>query len=374
MADKGLEKRRKSANICNELPSNFPYDLDTIHGCCESVIGYVPIPVGVAGPLPVDTMSTYIPLATTEGALVASVNRGCKLLRESGGVKTVCREEGMTRGPVITFPNITDAYRCADFVSSEAGFAFLKREFDATSRYARLTSVDTRQAGRSLFLRFQASTGEAMGMNMVGKGCEKALEALSNEFPSADIVSLSGNYCTDKRASALNWIEGRGRAVIAEATIDPSLIEKILHTTVDRLLQVHQQKCLVGSTLSGSIGGCNAHAANMVTAIFIATGQDVAQTVDSSYCLTQLERLADGRVHVSVTLPCLQVGTVGGGTRLPPQKACISLLTNGDASVDRVARNVAAAVLAGELSLLGSLAEGSLMKAHLSLNRLNSTL
>jgi len=216
-----------------------------------------------------------------------------------------------------------------------------------------------------------------MGMNMIGKGCEKMLEAVQSFFHDMDILALSGNMCSDKKPAAINWIEGRGRSVVCDAVIRGNIVEKILKTTVRDIVEVNHSKNLVGSAMAGSIGGFNAHAANMVTAVFIATGQDPAQNVESSNCITLLESTNDGKdLYISVTMPSIEVGTVGGGTFLPAQASCLDILNVRGASYDRpgahadqLARVVAGAVLAGELSLLSALASGSLMRSHLSLNR-----
>ena len=370
-----LKTRRRDKNIPQTIPFDFNYDVDELKSNCENLVGYIPIPLGVAGPIPIDGNSNiHVPLCTTEGALVASVNRGCKLLRLAGGVNTVLSSDGTTRGPVINFGDIQQAHEFSKWCESTDGFSFLKHAFESTSRYGKLTQVKPRQAGKQVFVRFKAHTGEAMGMNMVSKGTLEAIsKALEEHFPNGKLVSLSGNYCTDKRASAMNWIEGRGKSVIAAAVIRKDLIMQILHVPASDLLQVYTQKCLIGSTMSMCIGGANAHAANIVAAIFIATGQDPAQVIDSSYCLTLLEEIDDEHIHASVTMPCVQVGSIGGGTQLPPQKAAADMLIGNyleeESRAERLARNIAAAVLAGELSLLGALAEGSLVRAHMALNR-----
>jgi hydroxymethylglutaryl-CoA reductase (NADPH) len=366
-----IETNRKFFQISERIPFNFPYEERELKGTCENVIGYIPCPLGVAGPLPVDGIAYSIPLATTEGALVASINRGCKLIRANNGINTILTDDGMTRGPVVRFPDIKRAHSFSEWINSETGFSVLKEAFDATSQHARLTSVKTRQAGRHLYIRLQATTGKAMGMNMIGKGTEAAISTALQSFPTGELLSLSGNYCVDKKASALNWIEGRGKSVVVEAFLSPNTITEILHCTPNRLIDVHRSKCMVGSALSGSIGGNNAHAANIVAAIFLATGQDIAQVVDSSFCLTYLETLENGQIHATVSMPCIQIGCIGGGTRLPPQHAAHEMIAGVDGDASIAARVVGAAVLAGELSLLGSLAEGSLMQAHLALNRPN---
>jgi len=354
------------------------YDYGKVFGtCCENVIGYIPIPIGVAGPLLLNGQNITIPFATTEGALVASAHRGCKAISESGGCTASIFGRGMTRAPVV---RMRDARRAADLVEwirEPANFAVMQRAFESTSRFAKLKSVKGTIAGRLVYIRCKSETGDAMGMNMIGKGCEKMLEAVQSFFHDMDILALSGNMCSDKKPAAINWIEGRGRSVVCDAVIRGNIVEKILKTTVRDIVEVNHSKNLVGSAMAGSIGGFNAHAANMVTAVFIATGQDPAQNVESSNCITLLESTNDGKdLYISVTMPSIEVGTVGGGTFLPAQASCLDILNVRGASYDRpgahadqLARVVAGAVLAGELSLLSALASGSLMRSHLSLNR-----
>ncbi|KAF7357002.1 3-hydroxy-3-methylglutaryl coenzyme A reductase [Mycena venus] len=188
------------------------YDYAKVLGaCCENVVGYVPIPLGIAGPLTIDGVSFHIPMATAEGTLVASTSRGAKALNAGGGVTTVLTADAMTRGPAIDFPSIVEAARARAWIASPDGHGALKAAFESTSRFARLTSLKTAMAGRTLFVRFATATGDAMGMNMISKGTEKALEVMQNEFPEMVVLALSGNYCTDKKPAAMNWIEGRGQ-------------------------------------------------------------------------------------------------------------------------------------------------------------------
>lgn len=266
------------------------YDYSRVMGaCCENVIGYMPIPLGVAGPLKIDGDLYPIPMATAEGTLVASTSRGAKALNAGGGVTTIVTNDGMTRAPAIDFPSITMAAAAKKWIESDAGFAILKEAFESTSRFAKLQRLKTAMAGRTLYVRFSTTTGDAMGMNMISKGTEKALEAMSKEFPQMIVLALSGNYCTDKKPAAINWIEGRGKSVVAEAVIPGSVVKSVLKTTVDALCNLNTKKNLIGSALAGSIGGFNAHAANILTAIFLATGQDPAQNVVSSNCITLME-------------------------------------------------------------------------------------
>jgi hydroxymethylglutaryl-CoA reductase (NADPH) len=242
------------------------YDYKQIIGaCCENVIGYMPLPVGIAGPLNIDGQLIHIPMATTEGTLVASTSRGCKALNAGGGVTTVLTKDAMTRGPAIDFPSVVMACAARIWLDSPEGFTTMKATFDSTSRFARLQTLECAVAGRTLYVRFATSTGDAMGMNMISKGVEKSLETLRERFPEMSVLALSGNYCTDKKPAAINWIEGRGKSVVAEAVVPGKVVQSVLKTTVKDLCNLNIKKNLIGSAMAGSIGGFNAHAANILT-------------------------------------------------------------------------------------------------------------
>ncbi|KAJ7967011.1 3-hydroxy-3-methylglutaryl coenzyme A reductase [Quillaja saponaria] len=304
------------------------FDYDSILGqCCEMPIGYVQIPVGIAGPLSLDGYEYSVPMATTEGCLVASTNRGCKAIFASGGATSTLLRDGMTRAPVVRFASAKRASELKFFLEDPVNFETLALIFNRSSRFARLQKIQCSLAGKNLYMRFSCSTGDAMGMNMVSKGVQNVLDFLQNDFPDMDVIGISGNYCSDKKPAAVNWIEGRGN--------------------------------------------------NIVSAIFIATGQDPAQNVESSHCLTMMEAVNDGRdLHISVTMPSIEVGTVGGGTQLASQSACLNLLGVKGASRESPGSNarllatiVAGSVLAGELSLMSAIAAGQLVKSHMKYNR-----
>lgn len=226
-------------------------------------------------------------------------------------------------------------------------------------------------------MRFTCSTGDAMGMNMVSKGVQNVLDCLHDDFPDMDIISISGNYCSDKKPAAVNWIEGRGKSIVCEAIIKEDVVRTVLKTNVPALVELNMLKNLTGSAVAGALGGFNAHASNIVSAIFIATGQDPAQNVESSHCITMMEAVNDGKdLHVSVTMPSIEVGTVGGGTQLASQSACLNLLGVKGASMESPGANsrllasiVAGSVMAGELSLMSALAAGQLVRSHMKYNR-----
>ena len=269
------------------------YNYENVHGaCCEQVIGYMPLPVGVAGPMIIDGHHYYLPMATTEGVLVASTNRGCKAINSAGGATTVLTGDGMTRGPCVGFQTLARAGAAKLWLDSEEGQRTMRKAFNSTSRFARLQSMKTALAGTYLYIRFKTTTGDAMGMNMISKGVECALDVMKNEsgFEDMAIISVSGNYCTDKKPAAINWIDGRGKSVVAEAIIPAEVVRKDLKSDVNALVELNTSKNLIGSAMAGSIGGFNAHAANIVTAIFLATGQDPAQNVESSNCITVMRK------------------------------------------------------------------------------------
>ncbi|WJX62966.1 3-hydroxy-3-methylglutaryl-coenzyme A reductase 1, variant 2 [Trifolium repens] len=354
------------------------FDYDSILGqCCEMPIGFVQIPVGVAGPLLLDGKEYTVPMATTEGCLVASTNRGCKAIYVSGGASAVVLRDGMTRAPVVRFNSAKRASQLKFFLEDPQNFHSLAHTFNKSSRFARLQSIKATMAGKNLYIRFTCSTGDAMGMNMVSKGVQNVLDFLQSDFPDMDVIGISGNFCSDKKAAAVNWIEGRGKSVVCEAVIKEEVVKKVLKTSVESLIELNMLKNLTGSAMAGALGGFNAHASNIVSAIYLATGQDPAQNVESSHCMTMMEAVNDGKdLHISVTMPSIEVGTVGGGTQLASQSACLNLLGVKGASKETPGANsrqlatiVAASVLAGELSLMSAIAAGQLVKSHMKYNR-----
>uniref|UniRef100_A0A7N6C3Y9 3-hydroxy-3-methylglutaryl coenzyme A reductase n=1 Tax=Anabas testudineus TaxID=64144 RepID=A0A7N6C3Y9_ANATE len=383
--ERGVAIRREILSPKLPVPSALgclpykDYDYSKVMGtCCENVIGYMPLPVGVAGPLLLDEKQFYIPLATTEGCLVASTNRGCRALSLSGGCRSRILADSMTRGPVVRLPSACRAAEVKVWLETSDGFRLIKDAFDQTSRFARLEKLLVGLAGRNLYIRFQSQTGDAMGMNMLSKGTEQALHRLQQQHPDMEVLSLSGNYCTDKKSAAINWILGRGKSAVCEATIPANVVKEVKTSTTTALVELNINKNFVGSAMAGSVGGFNAHAANIVAAIYIACGQDPAQTVGSSNCITQMEPAGpQGEdLYISCTMPSIELGTVGGGTNLPPQQACLQMLgvqgtsqTHPGENARQLARIVCATVLAGELSLMAALAAGHLVKSHMTHNR-----
>jgi hydroxymethylglutaryl-CoA reductase (NADPH) len=366
-------KRRKILKIDKGIPfENFNYQ-QIYKKNCENVIGYVPVPLGYVGPIKINDTIHNIPIATTEGALISSLNRGCKVLF-NGGIKTIVEDVGMTRAPLIKTQSIEETLLIKIWVQENIGI--IESAFNETTRYGKFKNITFNQTGNYLHLRISASTGEAMGMNMLTKGSENVVNLIKNKFNNIKVLSLSGNYCTDKKNSSLNWILGRGKKVIAESIIDEDIINKYLHTNMDDLIELNINKNLIGSNIAGSIGGFNSQASNIVAGIFLATGQDIGQIGTSSTCIVNLEKYDSTKLRVTVTMPNLEVGTIGGGTHLTPQKELLDFMNldtnfeyqNGDKS-KKLAEIIAGTVLAGELSLLSAMCSSDLVKAHMNLNR-----
>jgi hydroxymethylglutaryl-CoA reductase (NADPH) len=341
---------------------------------CENMIGTVQIPVGVAGPLLAKGEyaqgSFYLPLATTEGALVASVNRGCRAITEAGGADVRLLHDGMTRAPVFAARSVVHAAEIATFVDSHPDL--LAAAAEATTTHGKFLSARCVIAGTSVYVRLEFDTKDAMGMNMVTIASSEIADLISKET-GARLIALSGNLCTDKKPASINSILGRGRSVAAGVGLTDRQVREILKTDPAALLEVNTRKNLLGSARAGSLG-LNAHAANIIAALFIACGQDPAHVVEGSGAITTVDPAGDG-VYVAVTLPSLPVGTVGGGTGLSTQKECLGLLGvagGGDppgSHARKFAEIVACGVLAGEISLIGALAAQHLARAHQKLGR-----
>jgi hydroxymethylglutaryl-CoA reductase (NADPH) len=353
----------------------FSIDVDRVtKRNCENMIGTVQVPVGVAGPVLVNGSCAsgqyWLPLATTEGALVASVNRGCSAITKAGGADVRIIHDGMTRAPVFATKNVAHAVQVGDWV--KAHYDELKAAAESTTSHGKLTDIVTFVTGTSVYVRMEFDTKDAMGMNMVTIASAKVADMIA-QGTGARLIALSGNMCTDKKPAAINGIMGRGRSVVAGIALTHEQIKTIFKTDAQSLFEVNYRKNLVGSARAGAMG-FNAHAANIVAAMFIACGQDAAHAIDGSTCITTVDQTETG-AYVSVTLPSLPVGTVGGGTGVDTQQECLRLLgvagsgTPPGANAKKLAEIIGAGVLAGELSLLGALAAQHLARAHQQLGR-----
>lgn len=345
---------------------------------CENMIGVAQVPMGIAGPQKVNSLqfsvySYYVPLATTEGALVASVNRGCKAITESGGAVVDSYRVGATRGVAFHVSGLAENDKLNTFL--EEHFQALQEVTAKTSRHLKLTKIFSRGLGRHRYARFIFDTQDAMGMNMATVAATAACQYIEAKT-GARCVSVAANYDVDKKPSWLNVIEGRGTKAWAEVTIPARVLKETLKTTARAMHEVWLAKCMIGSAMSGSMG-YNAHFANIIAALFAATGQDLGHVSECSIGMTTME-VVNKDLYVSIYLPDLMVGTVGGGTGLATQKEALTLLgVAGDhegKNAQRFAEIVGATVLAGEISLLASLSEGTLARAHERLGRGKHTL
>ena len=292
---------------------------------CENIVGYVPIPIGLAGPLKINQKLHFIPMATTEGTLVASINRGCKVLNESNGVNTLVFDKGISRAPIIELDSLMEVKQMIEWLNTN--LTTLQKVFSETSRYGKLIRIEPYIVGTRIHIRFSATTGDAMGMNIITKGCEHMLKYMKNNyFPKMRVLTLSGNCCTDKKATAMNWINGRGKTSIAEAKVSEYNLKKYLNIDIDTMIKLNTEKNLIGSALAGSIGGNNAHAANIVAGIYASTGQDLAQIGTSSMCLLHTEKVENNILKITANMPSIEVATVGGGTHLSTQQNCLELM------------------------------------------------
>ncbi|MFC1711022.1 hydroxymethylglutaryl-CoA reductase (NADPH) [Patescibacteria group bacterium] len=364
----------KKLNISLKNVSNYSINCQkTKNRNCENMIGITQIPLGVAGPLKIKSQQFklqkyYLPLATTEGALIASVNRGCKAINTSQGVSVLIEDIGATRAPVFKVNNLSQANIVRTWINNN--FKLLKKTVEANDKYLKLRKIQTSLTGKNLYIRFIYNTSEAMGMNMVTIATDKAVELIEKKL-KIKCISLTGNFCIDKKPAWLNFLSGRGKRVWAEVKVSKNAVSKVLKTTPKKIVEVVQRKSIIGSIMSGSLG-FNAHYANIVAAIFLATGQDLAHVVEGSMGVTTAEIEQSGDLYFSCYLPSLMVGTVGGGTHLETQQESLQILGLNNAKPRdtlKLAEVIGGAVLAGELSLTAALAAGHLSQAHQKLGR-----
>jgi len=343
------------------------FDSHLCRGNIEHFIGVAQVPLGLAGPLRVNgehaTGEFLIPLATTEGTLVASYNRGMKLLNQSGGVTCTVVGDNMQRAPVFVFESARGGRKFVDWVV--AHLDPIRDAAESTSSVARLKHIDYTLSNRFAYLRFNFTTGDAAGQNMVGKATFAACNWILENYESGQILKffLESNFATDKKASMINTMRTRGKRVTAEATIPRQLLVDMMGVE-PRVLHYHNGVANVGAFLAGANNN-GLHSANAITAMFIATGQDVANVAESSAGLVYTELTEDQDLYISITLPSLIVATHGGGTGLPTQRECLEILgCYGKGKVLKLAEIVAGCVLAGELSLASAISSLDWVASH----------
>jgi hydroxymethylglutaryl-CoA reductase (NADPH) len=346
------------------------FDPHITKGNCENFVGVAQVPLGIAGPVKVDGEYAkgefLVPLATSEGTLVASYNRGIKVLNMCGGARTTVVADAMQRAPVFVF---RDARAGRDFLNwVQTALPDIRREAEATSSVARLKHIDPYVSNNFVYLRFNFLTGDAAGQNMVGRATYAACNWILEHYPGVQNFYLESNLATDKKSSQVNIMHTRGKRVTAEATIRRDVLVEQLWVEPRQLVH-HYGVANVGAILSGANNN-GAHSANGITAMFIATGQDVANVSESSAGILYLNLTADGDLYISLTIPSLIVATYGGGTSLATQRECLEILgCYGKGKVNKLAEIVAAVALAGEISLGAAISSGDWVSSHENLGR-----
>ena len=355
-----------------EHVAGYSIDPGVTRGNIEHFTGVAQVPLGFAGPLRVNGQHAegefYVPLAASEGTLVASYNRGMKVLHRSGGVKCAVVGDNMQRAPVFVFEDAAAARRFADWLGDQT--EGIRSVADATDPFVKFDYIDIYLSNHFAFLRFNFKTGDAAGMNMVGKATFAACNWILQHCDVANVKQfyLESNFATDKKASRVNVMHTRGKRVTAEAVIKRNVLLEVMDAETESLYH-HYKVSTVGSMLSGANNnGC--HSANAITAMFLATGQDVANVAESSTAVLYAELTPERDLFMSITLPSLIVASCGGGTGLPTQRECLEALgCYGPGKVNKLAEIVAGTVLAGEISLAAAISSLDWVSSHDQLGR-----
>ncbi len=346
---------------------HYSFDPHMVKGNCENFTGVAQVPIGFAGPIAIHGEHAQgefiVPMATTEGTLVASYNRGMKVLNLSGGVKCTVLQDAMQRAPVFVFDDARGAREFVGWLRRPEVFARIQEEAESTSRVAKLKEIDAYLANKFAFLRFNYLTGDAAGQNMAGRATFAACSWILDNYEGIRAWYLESNFATDKKASQVNIMRTRGKRVVAEAVIKRDVLVQFMRVTPEQLFY-HYNVANIGSILSGANNN-GLHSANAITAIFIATGQDVANVAESSAGILYAEVTAEGDLYLSITIPSLIVATYGGGTGLATQRECLELMgCYGAGKVYKFAEIVAGTVLAGEISLASAISALDWVSSH----------
>jgi hydroxymethylglutaryl-CoA reductase (NADPH) len=348
----------------------YSIDPSVLPGNIENFTGVAQVPIGVAGPLRIHGEHAqgdfYVPLATTEGTLVASYNRGMRLILESGGVRATVVDDLMQRSPVFKFQNAVEARDFGIWINEHIDG--IRTVAESTTRSGRLSHIGQHVLGPLLYLRVNYTTGDAAGQNMTGKATLAACEWIKQTHPSHPHYMLSSNTETDKKYSHINTLLTRGKRVVAEATIKGDLLSARTGLSSRAFFQ-SREVVQAGAFMAGSASN-DAHAANGLAALFIATGQDAASVTEAHSAIVYMQQLDNDDVYWSVTLPALIVATHGGGTGLPTQRECLQMLgCYGAGKVRKLAEICAALVLAGDISLVSAIVNGDWVSSHDEMGR-----
>lgn len=356
----------KETNTSFNHLNQYSFHPQKVRGNIENFSGVVQVPLGFAGPVLMNGEAAkgefYVPMATTEGTLLASYNRGMKIARLAGGITTSVVDDRMNRSPVFIFKNAQYAREFGKWIT--AHFNEIKAKAEETTGFGKLLDIGQYALGKMRWLRFNYSTGDAAGQNMVTKATRHACNWILDQEPEGiENFSLAANFDTDKKHSMLNSMQTRGKRVVAEITLPRQLMEEVLHVSPQKLFYLRQLSS-TGAMMCGSINN-GAHFANGITAMFIATGQDVANVAESSAGFYYGEILENGDYYYSITIPALIVATYGGGTGLPTQRECLEMMScYGSGKVNKLAEIIAAVVLCGELSLGAAVAADEWVSSH----------
>ena len=348
-----------------------PEDLPAYQGNIENLIGTLRVPLGIAGPLRINGLFAkgdyHIPMATTEAALVASYHRGTSLITEAGGCSAMVLIESLSRAPSFTFTNLAEAGQFVMWAMSQ--FETLQKVALTTTSHGQLIDIGTTIEGNHVYLNFDFHTADASGQNMVTIATQAICDHILKNSPvTPHKTYLEANLSGDKKASARAFTTARGKKVTAEVFLPAGLVQKRLHCSVDDMCD-YWRTSAIGGVLSGTIG-IQGHFANGLAALYLATGQDVACVAESAVGITRFEKIDSGDLYAAVTLPGIMVGTIGGGTSLPTQNACLQLMNLSGPDKSRALAEVTAGlILGGELSIIGALAAGHFSRAHKNLAR-----
>lgn len=368
-----IVKKRQSfitqqTGVAAEHIKNYSFDPSATRGNIENLTGVAQVPLGFAGPLLVNGEHAkgefLVPMATTEGTLLASYNRGMRLIHDLGGVTVSVIDDAMQRAPVFGFAGARQANQFSQWITDN--FAAIKNAAESTTAYGKLQNIEQYAVSRFIHLRFNYTTGDAAGQNLTGKATWAACKLIETEYSKIAPIkefSLSGNMDTDKKASLINTMNTRGKRVVAEVLISNKSLQRHLHVNTKEFFQSRLRSNL-GTMLAGSVNN-GSHSANAIAAIFIATGQDAANIAESHTAIVHSELVDTDDLYYSITLPSLIVATTGGGTGLPTQKECLQILDcYGAGKVKKLAEIIAATVLCGELSLGAAVVGGYWVDAH----------
>ncbi|WP_087017110.1 hydroxymethylglutaryl-CoA reductase [Thaumasiovibrio subtropicus] len=351
--------------------SKTEQDMDAYQKNIENFIGTAKMPIGLVGPMRVNGLFAnddfYLPLATTEAALVASYNRGAQLISEAGGASAMLVSEAVLRTPGFCFDTLAQA---GQFVAwAVTRYDDFKAVAQKTTRHGKLIDISVNIEANNVYLIFEFTTGDASGQNMVTIATNEVYNYILDHSPiTPKYAYVEANLSGDKKATAQSLRNVRGKKVSVEIIIPAELVKKRLHTSVDSMVN-YCRLSATGGVLSGSIG-VHGHYANGLAALYIACGQDAACVAESAVGITRLEKTDEGALYASVTMPNLMVGTVGGGTSLPSQKACLDIVgLAGEGNAKALAEVTATLCLAGELSIIGALSAGHFSRAHHKLAR-----